>query len=99
LASCGLVFALGGLAILTPPQSRMRDAAALTIVLTFAILGGWVAIFSDPGQVEGGLPFLPRAVNEALGRGLFGFGSLISLALFVYGVRRLVRNAPEADAA
>ena len=92
LGACGAVFVLGGVAALAPPGSSVGSAAAGTVVLAFGLVGGWVALFGSADGFSGGLPFVPEAVNVAVARGMFGLGSALCLALFVWGVRRLLRG-------
>ena len=96
LALCGLVFILGGVAVFAHERPRVQSAAGTTIVLAFRLVGGWVALFGASGQMSGGVPFLPRGVNIAIGRGLFGLGALMCLVLFVFGVRQILRGETNA---
>ncbi|MEM6327406.1 MAG: hypothetical protein AAF791_09840 [Bacteroidota bacterium] len=88
LAVCGIVFVLGGISVIAHDHRGVQTAAGLTIVLALGLVGGWVALFGDSAQMSGGLPFLPRSLNVALGRGLFGFGALICFAFFAWGISR-----------
>ena len=92
LGACGAVFALGGLAVIVPEGSPVGSAAAGTLVLAFGLVGGWVALFGEAEGFSGGLAFVPRAVNVAIARGLFGAGALLCFALFAWGVRQTVRR-------
>ena len=58
------------------PVFLSRDAGC------FALVGIWVALLSDDEGFSGGLFFLSRESNVALGRWMFGLGALISLAIF-----------------
>ncbi|MEM1055634.1 MAG: hypothetical protein AAGI52_08905 [Bacteroidota bacterium] len=92
LAVCGLVFVIGGVAVLAHGRPGIQSAAGLTIVLAFGLVGGWVALFGDAAQMSGGIPFLPRALNVALGRGLFGIGAVLCFAFFAWGTARALRG-------
>ena len=85
---CGFIVVLGGLMILLGHRARLNDAFAALFCYSGAAVGVWVALFSDPQQIAGGVPFLSREANAALGRVVFGFGAVISLAIAIYATRR-----------
>lgn len=88
LALCGLVFIVGGLMILLGHRARLNDALAAVFCYSAAAMGAWVALFGPADQITGGLPFLSRAANVALGRAVFGSGAVLSLAIAIYATRR-----------
>jgi len=88
LALCGFIFLLGGLMMLLGHRARVNDALAALFCYSAAAVGVWVALFGDASQMSGGIPFLPREANVVLGRAVFGFGAVISLAVAVYATRR-----------
>lgn len=94
LGVCGGVFVLGGVALAVPQVSSLRIAAGMTTVLGLGLVAAWAAWFGDAEGFSGGLPFVPDTVNVALARGVFGFGALCCLALFGWGVSRLMRGLP-----
>jgi len=87
LALCGLVFVVGGCMVLVGRKSRLNSLGAAIVCLSFSFLGLWVALFSPPEAIAGGIPFLPQSINAVLGKWLFGAGSVISLAVSIYALR------------
>ena len=88
VAGAGLVFIIAGLMILLADHARANDLLAGVLLLLFGIMGAWVSLFGTSEGFSGGLPFLPRDVNIAFGRWLFGLGALICFALCGYAFRR-----------
>ena len=68
---------------------------ALVIAGSFTVMGYWVAFGPGERHFSGGVPFLPEYANQAFGRVAFGFGTLLSAAIFIAflvgGVRQLLR--------
>lgn len=88
LALCGLVFVIAGCMVLLGQHGRINDILAALILLSFALVGAWVSLFSPAEGFSGGLPLLSRETNRLLGRVIFGLGALLSFSLFVYALRR-----------
>ena len=97
LALCGAICALSGLALLAQPDSGMRTALGGIIAAALGVGAGWVALFGESESFAGGVPFLPDGVNVGGARGLFGLGAAVGAALFVYGVRQLVRARADPE--
>lgn len=91
----GLVLAAGGVALMLPPNSRLRLALVAVLVAGFVAIGGWIAFYGTPGTISGGLSFLPRETNALLGRLVFGIGALISIAI-LFVVLRQLHGRPDA---
>jgi hypothetical protein len=88
IAGAGLAFVFAGFMILLADHSRANDFLAGVLLLLFSIIGAWVSLLSPDEGFSGGLPFLSQELNIMVGRWVFGFGALISLALCVYAFRR-----------
>ena len=95
LAACGLVFALCGVAVMTPEHSPIRAAAGATVVLAMGLVGAWVSLWGDAEGFSGGVPFLSPEANVVVARVVFGFGALTCFAIFAWGASRLARGAEE----
>lgn len=81
LALVGLsVIACGG-SLIAPKDSIQQLCCVGLILLSFTIMGGWVAVFSPDESISGGLPFIPKSVNIFLARCLFGLGPLVCLGM------------------
>lgn len=63
----------------TSGQNRIGAFIALVFCVSCGVLALWIAITGQP--VSGGLPFLPRAWNQVLGRVVFGVSGLVCFAL------------------
>ena len=87
----GGVFVLLGFYLPFSGSKVSNNLFGALICLSFAAMGAWAAFDSPPGSIEGGIPFATAAFNQALGRGLFGFGALISLAMGIYALRLAAR--------
>jgi hypothetical protein len=91
----GGVFFLAGVQLVRTaisPASASGFLSYLTAALVcagFASLGAWIAL-SGP-KLEGGLPGLPYAWNQSLGRALFGLGVLLCAGMAVWFFLRGVR--------
>jgi hypothetical protein len=72
-------------------DTKLNDALASVLLVAFAILGIWASLFApDPG-FSGGLPFLTHEQNIVLAKFVFGAGSLISLLMAGWAIRRALR--------
>ena len=92
VAGAGFAFVIAGLMILLARHARANDFLAGVLLLVFGLIGLWVSIFSSSEGFSGGAFFLSRDSNIALGRCIFGLGSLISFSLSVYAFRRALRG-------
>ena len=91
IAICGFVFLVGGAMLLLRRDSKLNDALASVMLVAFAILGIWVCLLAPDSGFSGGLPFLTREQNITLARFVFGAGSLISLLMAGWAIRRALR--------
>ena len=66
-----------------PIAARLVGISLLLMALAFA----WIALFGDPRQMRGGIPFLPDVYNGLLGRFMFGVGALLFLGLGFLALR------------
>jgi membrane protein implicated in regulation of membrane protease activity len=73
---------------------RLGAGIALVFCLGCAVLSLWIALTGQP--VTGGLPFLPHAWNQGLGRVVFAVSGLVCLALGRLALRDVVRQPPRA---
>jgi len=67
---------------------RWRPLAAGVLLVGLSVLGFRVAW--GGGEVGGGLPLLPHAWNQVMGRGAFGTGAVITALLAVVAFREAV---------
>lgn len=84
---CGLVFSLAGIMVLIGEKSPINNLLGGILVLSFALIGGWVALFGDSAQFSGGTPILSDSQNVIVSRILFGSGSLMCFAIAIYAFR------------
>lgn len=67
-----------------PRENRSMVAAVLGgLICTGLSVAGFVIVFSG-AQLSGGIPLLPQALNQGIGRTLFGLGALFTAALAAY---------------
>ena len=69
-------------------HKRLNAGFAAIILASFTLMGLFVAIFSDPQTIQGGIPFLPKTINQNIGRFVFGGGSLISFWMFTIAFKQ-----------
>lgn len=83
------IFLLAGVGLITNAKGR---AAALMGGLLCAGLSslGFFAAFG-PGELEGGIWFIPAAWNQLLGRIVFGLGACLCAAMAFWGFYRTVK--------
>ncbi len=89
---CGLVFSLAGIMILLGEKSPINNFLGGLLVLSFALIGGWIALFGDSAQFSGGTPLLSDSINVTIARILFGSGSLMCFAIFAYAMKLQFRK-------
>lgn len=94
---CGGVFVLAGLVILSGPGKKMNHVFAGLILLSFAAIAGWVALFGLADGFSGGIPFLPQALNVTIARWVFGAGSIICIWIFIYIISQLRSPKTQKD--
>ncbi len=97
LGLCGLVFLLGGLMIFAGAKSRFNALGATLICGSFGLVGAWIRFFSPDDSITGGLPFLSRSTNAAMGRWMFGAGALICFAIAWVALHQFLRWKKPAD--
>ncbi len=97
LVATGLAIILAGMSIFVRvgapiAAARMIGVCMFLMALSFC----WVAFFSDPRHMSGGIPFLPVQYNRFLGRFVFGLVALFWLWVGVLALRH-AKQQPEAD--
>ena len=75
----------------SPIATRLIGVSLLLMAMAFS----WVAFFSDPRYMSGGLPFLPDDYNVLLGRTVFGLFALFFLWLGVSAMRHAKHQPAE----
>ncbi|NNF07452.1 MAG: hypothetical protein HKN21_11875 [Candidatus Eisenbacteria bacterium] len=89
LALCGVVFMVGGLAVLFKDAPLWGPLAAAIILGCFASVGIWVGLFSNPNEIQGGIPFLPQETNGKIGKFVFLGGGVLCAAIIPLPIREL----------
>jgi hypothetical protein len=84
------VFGLVGWQLVFAVTGRLSHMLAGFACVGFSALGLFAVFTRD--KLGGGIPFLPESWNQAFGRGLFGFGALVTGALAFYFFRRALRR-------
>jgi len=88
IGACGLVFSLAGVMILIGDNSTsINNLLGAILLLCFALIGGWIALFGGDENFSGGISLLSDSHNVSLARILFGSGSLICFAVFLYAMK------------
>ena len=77
----------------SPIASRLIGGSLLLVGVVF----GWVAFFSDPRYMRGGLPFLADDCNVLLGRTAFGLFALFFVWIGAAALRH-AKHQPEEGA-
>jgi hypothetical protein len=94
LALVSIVFVSTGVLVVLNQKSRGSYLLAGIILFAMSVIGAWIALFGSSEQFYGGLSILPRDVNVAMARILFGFLAMITLAVSAYVLRKgLIRDA------
>mgnify|MGYP003637148135 CR=1 FL=1 len=92
IALCGLVFLVGGVMAFAGTRSRLNSLFAAILCGAFGAIGAWVTFFSPAESISGGVPFLAQSTNAAIGRWVFGFGTLITLGIGAIALREFLRG-------
>ena len=87
----GSVFVVAGLLILMKAQGRIKALMVAVVCVGMSALGVFTTVSTD--ALEGGIPFIPAAWNQAFGRGLFGFGALLAAAIALWCLYRAAKPA------
>mgnify|MGYP001545964030 CR=1 FL=1 len=89
---------LGGGALLTvigflslARDHRGSDTLASLLLLLLAGFIGWLTFYAPAGTLHRFVPMIPPAVNDSLGRLLFGLGVVVCAGMAFLGLRRLIR--------
>ena len=88
-------FALASVLVFVGQDSRAGDLIAGIVLLSMALIGGWISIFGSTQNLAGGLVFLPIEANIVLARALFGVGAILTLGIFIYAIRRALQRDME----
>lgn len=96
ILACGAIFFLTGIMIKLGDRGRWSDLLAGFLILAFALVGGWIAVFGAGEKMSGGFWFASRETNISIARLVFGFGSLICLAISAYAFRRFLRKESDS---
>ncbi len=78
----------------TAGHNRIGAFIALLFCVSCGVISWWVAFTGQP--VGGGLPFLPHAWNQMLGRVVFTFSGLACFALARLALRDVLRTGAPA---
>jgi len=92
LAAAGGVFLLGGCMVFLQAHERLLDLLASALLSIFCALGVWASLFAPAESFSGGLFFLPHEMNVKIGRGVSGFGAMLTFACALYAFRLAARG-------
>ncbi len=70
---------------------RGSDTFTSLLLLLLAGFVGWLTFYAPPGTLHRFVPVVPTAVNDSLGRLLFGLGVVTCATMAFFGLRRLLR--------
>lgn len=90
VCGAGAASALVGFMLLARDH-RASDALASVLLLALAASAGWFTFYAPPGTLQRMFPFIPTAVNDAMGRLLFGLGAVACVGMAAWALRRLLR--------
>lgn len=94
---CGVAFMAGGLAVAFPSNRRLKMSMVVLILVSFLIIGLWIAFFGDARHFGGGIPFVSRKTNGTLTRAAFGLGALIVFGMLLMTLKALFRTLSEQN--
>ena len=89
---CGVIFILCGVMMLIGHGSKFNNILAAIVLIIMAGIGGWIALFSTPEAISGGIPFLSETNNIILSRIVFGCGALLTFFMSMYAIRKYIKN-------
>lgn len=69
-----------------PPRNHSRVSALLGALICFSLCGAGLFILVSGGELSGGIPLLPDALNRGIGRVLLVIGIAITGLLGVYAL-------------
>jgi hypothetical protein len=78
---------MAGVMVLLGEKSPINNLLGGLLVLSFAVVGGWIAFFGDADQFSGGIPLLTESNNVIIARILFGSGSLVCFLVAIYAFK------------
>lgn len=93
IALCGLVFLVGGIMAFAGTRPRLNALFAALLCGAFGAIGTWVTFFSPAESISGGVPFLAQSTNAAIGRWVFGLGTLITFGIAAIALREFLRGS------
>lgn len=88
LAAAGLAFVIAGFMIFLREHSRAVDLLAAVLLAAFTLIAGWITFYSSPDGFSGGIPFASQDTNVSFARIMFGLGTLMCFAGFLYALKR-----------
>ena len=91
----GGIFMLAGLALLFRSRPIVVNVLGNLIVIAFAAVGAWVALYGPSEQFSGGLPLVSDETNVGIARVFFGVGSILCLLMLIPGLRYLLKAIRE----
>jgi hypothetical protein len=89
LLAVALIFALAGVQLVAGMKGRVSALMGGLVCAGFSVLG-FLAAFGH-GPIEGGIPFLPHAWNQKIGKFVFGGGACISAMMAIYFLRQSLK--------
>ena len=89
IAMAGGVFVAGGLAIAFRQSELLVCALGNLIVIAFAAIALWVALYGPSAQFSGGIPFLPHETNLTLARIVFAASAVMCALILLPGLKQL----------
>lgn len=80
------IFALAGVQLVTGVKGRISSLMGGALCAGFSVLGFYVAF--NPGPITGGIPLLSPALNQTIGKIMFGAGACITGLMALYFLRQ-----------
>ena len=91
------MFALAGVQLITCIKGRVSAVMGGLIYLGFSALGFYAAF--GHGSIDGGIPFIPEAWNQKIGKTLFGGAACLTALMAVYALRKAWKPSSKHDSA
>jgi len=88
VAAVGFIFVIAGFMIFLRDQSRALDLLAAILLGAFTLITAWITFYSSSEGFSGGIPFASQDTNVSLARVMFGLGTLMCFAGFLYALKR-----------